>query len=111
MSKKDGCEIARKGFTDTDRTALEKANNTIKKMTHYGLREETAPSNGVLLSWSNGARKWIMGQSRIQKGESLSLDANELFLPANKETADRILACLQDLPLYKNSFEAKYGRM
>jgi len=107
--KKHGCETAKKKFTNTDKTTLDNANNTITKLTHYGLRKETAPSNGVLLSWSNGARKWTVTRSEVKKGEILSLDANEVFLPVDKRTAERIQLCLSELPLYRNSFEARYG--
>jgi hypothetical protein len=87
---------------------LEKINNEISKRNSYGIREELIDQKGYILGWSNSAKGWYVCYHQISKGEKIRLDANEIFISANKKDMERIIKDFNELPLYKNSFEANY---
>ncbi len=80
-------------------------NNEIFKRTSYGHREEIASGRGYILSWSNASRKWNIGYYMIKTNEIINLDANQIFVRAKKQDIITVLDKLDELPLYKNSFE------
>jgi|GEM_PF-3092655 len=93
-------------FNDEDLDALEKAVKEISKRTSYGLRREYAEKRGTILSWSNASKRWIVTRT-VDAGEEVTLDANQILVPASPIRIKRIEDCLPMLPLYELSFEAK----
>ena len=93
---------------------LDDINEQIKKLTSYGIRQAEIPKshpNLTILNWSNGSVSWYTHHSdntkHLKKGDIISLDANQLAVPYKREKVLSILKHLDNLPLYKNSFEAK----
>lgn len=82
------------------------SNEKISTLTSYGVRIEIPESDGIIISWSNGSKSWWYWGDR-KKGIELKLDANMLFLPITKKQFDTIQGKLNQLPLYRCSFEAK----
>jgi MoaA/NifB/PqqE/SkfB family radical SAM enzyme len=73
---------------------------------HYGILHKELDS--IKLSWSNGIRSWLMKDDpKIEKGEEVRLDANEIIVPVSPLRMDRIICYLNDLPLYSASIEAQ----
>lgn len=88
-------------------------NDRIKKLTAYGVVKRTVPEGDwTFLSWSNGAEMWcIFPLNRLNSGDEIKVDANQLIVPYHKEMVFKFIPYLKDLPLYSNSVEAKqrYG--
>jgi len=88
-------------------TTLGDAYDQVLQRTSYGQRMEKAIDDGYILSWSNGAAKWIVCTSMIFKGEEVHLDANEMLLVGSIDYLRDVAKKLPDLPLYANSLEGK----
>jgi len=101
------CIKSSEKFTEKDWKACVELNEEISKRTTYGIREELANKDGVMLSWSNGSRKWFGSGGKIKKGSVVSMDANELFAPISPSRFERVNDCLGVLPLYFGSTEAQ----
>ena len=84
-------------------------NDLIAKRTNYGLREvEVLPEKYCIISWSNGAERWInFGGRRHNHTNTVSVDANEVVVNLYRDQVDMVLEELDPLPLYANSFEGK----
>lgn len=89
---------------------LNQANDRIRRLTQYGVRTELTVCPGYVLTWSNGSAKWYRAREVTRGGKELRLDANEVFVPATAKELDAVIADLDPLPLYANSFEARFGR-
>ena len=89
---------------------LEALNAEIALRTQYGVRREVAPARGYILNWSNSAREWWLFQPAILKGHEVRLDANQIFAPYPQNKLLAILPELEELPLYRYSFEAVWVR-
>jgi hypothetical protein len=85
--------------------AIDDINYRISQRTSYGLREEVAPSPGVIIVWSNSSADWYATRP-VRKGERLTLDANQVFVPYPRRRVEAVLHKLEPLPLYKYSYEA-----
>ena len=93
-------------LTNKDKQNIKLINNEISKRTYYGVREEYAEKPGIKVSWSNGGASWFPW-GEVRKGEFVRLDANEMYLPITRTDFERVKLHLDDLPLYRLSFEAK----
>jgi len=87
--------------------AIKELNEQIAERTGYGLRPEVCTKHPCyILSWSNGSATWFV-QYREERGE-VTLDANQILAQGYpRELLYRIAGCLDPLPLYSLSFEAK----
>jgi hypothetical protein len=92
----------------------ERANSIIGLRTRLGHRTEIASSRGYRLIWSNAYQRWNMFYYGDKKGASLLMDANVVFIPLEKgekkSDLTAIVGDLRGLPLYGNSFEARFLR-
>jgi hypothetical protein len=92
-------------------TITQRAYARILKRTQYGEREETAETDGIVLFWNNGSKRWHT-ENLVKKGTKIKLDANEILLPLYKgETVMdvwNVIGNFAVLPLYKYSFESRY---
>lgn len=88
---------------------IETINKEISKRKSYGIREQIAYNRGYIISWSNAGRCWNIGYYQIKTNEIINLDANQIFVEARKNDIIAVLDKLNELPLYKNSFEVVYG--
>jgi hypothetical protein len=89
---------------------FETLSEKILRLTMYGGRYETPEEPSVFLSWSNGGRRWAAFERIREPGEEVFLDANQcLAVGMSMEEVKKILPDLPMLPLYANSFEAKFG--
>ncbi len=79
-------------------------NGIIAQRKCYGIRQEVAIRNGWVLSWSNASANWQFDY-RVNKGKTMVLDANQIFVPASKKDIVDVINKLTMLPLYSNSFE------
>lgn len=84
---------------------LQNINSLIAKQIKYGFRKKTIAHSGYVLIWSNAYAKWDIYGWKRNKGETLNLDANQIFVPGSKKDIVAILDQLNPLPLYQNSFE------
>ena len=91
---------------------VNKINGIIALRTRYGVRNVTAQPNSSWLFWSNGKKGWIvfLTQSDVKHARRVRLDANEIVVPFPSEEVEKVIDQLNDLPLYKNSFEAVYAQ-
>jgi hypothetical protein len=131
----DNFDDSTRNFTDKEFYALKDANERIKALTSYGLRNQMIESNSsCCLSWSNGAARWFHGPGclsvpkrdasgdiiregggnegwplfrRLRKGEDVNQDANQVVVPYPCKTVVKLLPFLEPLPLYGLSAEAK----
>ena len=79
----------------------------IGKRLTYGNRTERARLVGSILYWSNAQRRWYRKVGRV-KGY-VTLGANEVFISGHTVKAiDYAIPYLDELPLYKNSYEATH---
>lgn len=85
--------------------AIADINYRISQRTSYGLREETAHDPGVVIVWSNASAEWYAARP-VRKGERLTLDANQVFVPYPKRRVKAVLHKLEHLPLYRYSYES-----
>lgn len=88
---------------------LETINNDIAKRTKYGIREQIAYGRGYVLSWSNANKCWNIIY-RVKMNDVVNLDANQILVESKRKDIDEVLGQLDQLPLYKNSFEARLGK-
>ena len=95
-------------------TITERINALISQRTSYGVRNETTFATGYILVWSNGAARWLPYHNPVKKGEVIQLDANQIFVPIqegeSKADIEAVIPSLKQLPLYGNSFEARFIR-
>lgn len=100
-------------LTEEELEAYIDVNDRIKELTAYGVVKRTVPEGDwTFLSWSNGGEMWcVFHLNRLKSGDRTRVDANQLIVPYNKEMVYKFIPYLRDLPLYKNSVEAKqrYG--
>ncbi len=93
---------------------LDDINEQIKELTEYGMRHvkilKSYP-NFTILNWSNGSKEWYTHHTDItkqyKKGDVLNLDANQLIVPFKRSKVLEIINQLNNLPLFKNSTEAR----
>jgi len=92
---------------------LLKANFDIKQLIRIGERNVTTQKGGYLVAWSNSCRCWRarVGEGSLMRAGTHTLDANEIIIEAKKELVTAIAKHLDELPLYKRSFEAKFGKV
>ena len=88
-------------------------NEIVGKRTHYGRRDEIVPNHDfTFLMWSNAQKKWIVNVYKTDVFENYTqdkianLDANEIVVPFKADVVEGVIDQLNDLPLYRNSFEA-----
>lgn len=96
---------------DESKKIIEEINKKVEERTSYGRRKELAETNSIILSWSNSSKSWNPA-GRAKKGEEVDLGANMILVKNIKDITKlgHISSCLQELPLYKLSFEAIYER-
>ena len=86
---------------------LSELNREIVKRTTYGNRTQQSRLVGSILYWSNAQRRWYRKLGRV-KGYG-TLGANEVFISGHTVKAiDYAIPYLDELPLYKNSYEATH---
>ncbi len=93
---------------------LDDINELIEKLTSYGIRQIEIPKshpNVTILNWSNGSEEWYTHHSdhtkHLKKGVIISLDANQLAVPYKRVNVLKVIKQLDELPLFKNSFEVR----
>ena len=98
------------------KTVIREANKKIAERTWYGVRQEPLPRTGdfAILYWSNGPSVWFMDNraqsamiSRDNGQSSIRLDANQVLVPFHQALVQKVVAGLDDIPLYVYSTEAK----
>ncbi len=89
--------------------AFEEARERVYERTSYGTRPEPIPDKEyVICTWSNSSKSWSTSPWYGQDEEDwVELDANEILVPYPKETVDKFVEDLPDLPLYELSTEAR----
>jgi len=93
------CHIS--SLTTKQEALIHQINEDIAERTHLGLREEQFDEHTIQLSWGNSIGRWI-----VHKPHRTTLDANELFVHnTTAEEINHIVCCLNDLPLFRTSFE------
>ena len=94
--------------SDLMQDSMETISEKINARTSYGIREEKVEhGSGYILSWSNGGKCWMIYYSE-KKGSVITLDANQVLVYMKKSDLEAILPTLPVLPLYGNSFEARF---
>lgn len=93
----------------SDDEVVNELNNRIAKLRLYGLRQEIVEVPSYMLVWSNAAKSWYVayGYGVFQPGDKRALDANQFLAPYRRDVLTRVISKLDNLPLYKMSFEAK----
>ncbi len=93
------------------RSIIEETNEKIKERTSYGTRNELAEHNSIILRWSDSSKAWHP-TDKAKKSQTVKLDANMILLKETKDKAKlgHAASCLQNLPLYRLSFEAIHQR-
>jgi hypothetical protein len=98
------------------KTVIKEANKKIAERTWYGIRQEPLPKTGdfAILYWSNGPSIWFADNrtesammARDNGQSSIRLDANQILVPFHQALVQKVLAGLDDIPLYVYSTEAK----
>jgi len=115
MSHQKECEEKIKKLSPEELNAYVETNKKIKERTSYGIRTELVPrDNSTVLMWSNAARAWkvahpesFLGREAKKAGAEIRLDANMIVVPHEYQTVQKFANCLQPLPLYFCSTEAK----
>ena len=91
--------------------SMETISEKINARTSYGIREEKVEhAYGWSIHWSNGMKGWILWD-RFKKGSIATLDANQVLVYMKKSELEALLPDLPMLPLYGNSFEARFQRV
>jgi len=92
-------------------------NKLISKLTIYGGRCSMIESEPFsIINWSNASAEWYLTNPNSpffksqKKGDVIELDANQTIVPFEHDEVKKIIHKLDDLPLYKNSFEVKMKR-
>ena len=107
MTKQKGEYRMRRKLNSIVGYALSQLNQEIAKRTDYGNRTQKSRLVGSILYWSNAQRRWYRKEGRV-KGY-VKLGANEVFVSGHTVKAiDTAIPHLDELPLYKNSFEATH---
>mgnify|MGYP001342198420 CR=1 FL=1 len=92
--------------------SMETISSKILSRTSYGIREEKVEhSLGRIISWSNAGANWYQHYYAEKKGSVITLDANQVLVYMKKSELEALLPHLPMLPLYSNSFEARFGRI
>lgn len=112
------CDKIIKSLNQKELEAFIDINQEIEKRTSYGVRSEQTPAkNSTLLIWSNASKGWyaahpssVWAEGKKEKGIEVRLDANQLVVPYSYRTANKFVMCLNELPLYVCSTEAKRRR-
>jgi len=115
MSEEPSCEERLKELTQDELLAFVEINRKVKERTNYGVRSELVPKDrSTVLVWSNSAKAWIpahpdshYGREAKKAGMEIRLDANMIVVPYDYKFVKKAADCLQALPLYSCSFEAK----
>lgn len=98
------------------KTVIKETNKKIAERTWYGVRQEPLPKTGdfAVLYWSNGPSTWFLDNrtesamiARDNGQGSIRLDANQILVPFHQALVEKVLAGLDDIPLYVYSTEAK----
>lgn len=98
------------------KTIVKEANKKIAERTWYGSRQEALPKTGdfTILYWSNGPAVWFVDNrtesamiARDHGRDSVRLDANMILVPFHQALVQKVVAGLDDIPLYVYSTEAK----
>ena len=92
---------------------IESVNQRISRMVFYGVIEKTAEANGYITAWSNGSASWYVYGRSTKKGEIVQLDANQMLVYNKSEIIKQWIAekKLDILPLFANSYEARFGKL
>jgi hypothetical protein len=91
----------------SDYDVIAHLNKIIAQRTSYGLRSETVIVPSYRMAWSNTGT-WLIERAYgvRQPGEVVVLDANEILAPYRAATLERVIPFLNELPLFRFSFEA-----
>lgn len=96
---------ARRALESLPQEAIDDINYRISLRTAYGVRKGKADAPGTVIVWSNASSDWY--DSRVvRKGELLTLDANQVFVPYPRRRVSAALHRLDPLPLYRYSYES-----
>lgn len=108
---KRDCAIVISPIGDVMQDSMETISSKILSRTSYGIREERVEhGSGYILSWSNGGKCWTTYYYSEEKGSVIPLDANQVLVYMKKSELESLLPDLPMLPLYGNSFEARFRR-
>lgn len=98
------------------KAVIRETNKKIAERTWYGIRQEPMPETGdfAILYWSNGPSVWFADNrtesalvARDNGQSSIRLDANQILVPFHQALVQKVVAGLDDIPLYVYSTEAK----
>jgi hypothetical protein len=98
------------------KTVIRETNKKIAERGFYGMHQEVLPPKGdfTILYWSNGAEAWFVDNrtenvmiARDKGRTSVPLDANGVIVPFHQIFLEKVVAGLDDLPLYVYSTEGK----
>lgn len=86
-----------------DNEKIDEINLLINERTKYGIRDVFFSKNAKVISWSNAQKKWIY----YGKQTGTTFDANQVVIPdISEKQLNLIIDQLEELPLYKFSFES-----
>lgn len=98
--------------SDLMQDSMETIAEKINARTSYGIREEKVEhGSGYIIAWSNATASWYAYHYAEKKGSVITLDANQVLVYMKKSELKALLPDLPMLPLYSNSFEARFGRI
>lgn len=98
--------------SDLMQDSMETIAEKINARTSYGIREERVEyGSGYIIAWSNATASWFAYHHAEKKGSVITLDANQVLVYMKKSELEALLPDLPMLPLYSNSFEARFGRI
>lgn len=93
---------------DDQQALVARINALIAERVSYGTRKVVVTKPSVQLSWSNGQCGWWV--TRCLPGQYV-LDANQVLIEGvGVRKVEAIAKLLDRLPLYANSFEARFGQ-
>lgn len=97
-------------YTEEQLALIARINALIAERTSYGTRKVLSTKPGVELMWSNAGCCWWAAAMPCEAGAHV-LDANQVLIEGiSKRRVEEVVAQLDTLPLYKNSFEARYNQ-
>jgi hypothetical protein len=100
----------RKGEPDIPTPLWNKALNDVQDRQRYGKREETPARNGYRVMWFNGSKAWLVTAMKVNKGETIELDSNEIIIEGKRGIAEAIARKLPPHPLFSLSYEQNLGK-
>lgn len=88
------------------KSVIAETNQKISRLTGYGLRREYAEKPSRIIRWANDPQRWFPSQGKEVVGE-VDLDADQVLVPYDDFTVERIVGQLEGHPLWRLSLEAR----